>query len=356
MIIMTCVNAHMYLSNVIINGKQDNTCVREHPKTQYDYPLSDKNNARFETTTDMICGWSPAMTQLNRKCAIPAGSSISLQWWHANPGDDVVDSSHKGPCSVYLAKSDSGQGQVWFKIYEEGYNEVTKEWCTDRVRKDGANKGQLAVTIPSSLSAGNYLLRSEFWALHEGYAVNGAQPYVGCLELTISGSGTVTPNNLVNMVGLFKSNDPGLYFNIYNQDPKTYVVPGPRISITGGGGGTNPTTAPGTPTNAPTREPPQTICTTCVTGASGCPCDNKGYCDRGLSCHNATKLCLPLECNTGAEKCICTQGGSCDIGLSCYSNLCVRVPDRLQADDASSLSLSFSLTVAVILSVIVAFM
>lgn len=39
--VVSCVNAHMFLSSVYVNGNK-NTCVRPHPSNQYDYPISDK--------------------------------------------------------------------------------------------------------------------------------------------------------------------------------------------------------------------------------------------------------------------------------------------------------------------------
>lgn len=47
-------------------------------------------------------------------------------------------------------------------------------------------KGLMEVTIPGDIEAGDYLIRGEAIALHEAYRVGGAQPYVGCAELTLS--------------------------------------------------------------------------------------------------------------------------------------------------------------------------
>lgn len=101
---------------------------------------------------------------------------------------------------------------MWFKIFEEGFNYDANQWCTDRVRQDGPNKGRVDVTIPSTLAPGNYLVRGDFWALHEGYLEFGAQPYVGCMEITVTGNGNVQPSSgLVNMENYFQPNQPGLY-------------------------------------------------------------------------------------------------------------------------------------------------
>jgi cellulase len=99
--------------------------------------------------------------------------------------------SHKGPIIVYIAPTASnGAGNVWVKLAESGYNSGT--WAVDTLI---ANKGQHSFTLPSVLAAGNYLIRPEIIALHEAdaaYNVNparGAQFYMECIQLQVTGSG-----------------------------------------------------------------------------------------------------------------------------------------------------------------------
>jgi len=233
--------AHTYLSSVYLDDKllEEGDCVRPHPSTAYDSPIP------LVTSPDMTCGWLPQANQpTNRKCPVAAGATIGIQWHHQSnsPSDDILDPTHVGPTIVYLAKSDSGSGNVWFKIYEDGFS--GGKWGVDRLL---AKRGRLDITIPSDIAPGNYLLRGEILALHGAYDLNGVQPYVGCVELTISGSGTANPTG-VAFPGYYKNTDPGMLFNRY-QGFTSYPIPGPALYQ-------GSSSTPGTPTTAPTSRPP----------------------------------------------------------------------------------------------------
>ncbi|KAJ2179196.1 hypothetical protein GGF45_002518, partial [Coemansia sp. RSA 551] len=58
----------------------------------------------------------------------------------------------------------NGEGDVWFKVYEEGWNKNTKKWCTNKVID---NNGKLDITIPKGIPDGDYLVRTELIALHQ---------------------------------------------------------------------------------------------------------------------------------------------------------------------------------------------
>lgn len=224
---MNVVFAHTYLSSVYLGNQAlaEGDCVRPHPRTAYDSPIP------LVTSPDMTCGWLPAANNpANRKCPIAAGSTIGLQWHHqsADPSDDIVDPTHAGPIIVYLAKSDSGAGNVWFKIYEDGYS--GGRWGVDRMLD---RKGRVDIPLPADIAPGNYLLRGEILALHGAYALNGVQPYVGCVELTISGSGKAAPSG-VALPGYYKNTDPGMLFSRY-QAFTAYIIPGPPVYVSSTG-------------------------------------------------------------------------------------------------------------------------
>jgi len=243
--------SHTYLSSVYLGGValNEGDCVRPHPSTAFDSPIP------LVTQADMTCGWLPeAGRAANRKCPIAAGSIIGIQWHHNSNAatDDIVEATHKGPVMVYLAKSDSGAGAVWFKIYEDGL--VGGRWGVDRLLD---KRGRVDVTIPADIAPGNYLLRGEIIALHSAYDLNGAQPYVGCVELTISSSGSATPTG-VSLPGYYSPNDPGMLVNIY-PTPSSYVIPGPAVysagsSSSSSGSSSGSSTKP--PTSSPTSAPP----------------------------------------------------------------------------------------------------
>lgn len=225
---------HAYFSSITVDGvaypEGRQSCVRPHPSSKYDYPLSDKNNINGIATNNMTCGWLPAANNAaSRKCPVQPGSTVTIQWhYEMGSGDSdtfIIDPSHKGPCLVYMAKSDTGAGAVWFKIFEDGYDPATKTWCVTKLRE---NRGRLDVTIPTDITPGNYLFRSELIALHEGHVRGGAQPYVGCAEITVGGSGTKNPSGLVSIPGVYTIDDPGIAFNIYSSRISSYPIPGPR--------------------------------------------------------------------------------------------------------------------------------
>jgi len=231
-LIFMSVNAHTYLSSVTINGVKQTGCLR---------PLGTNSPISAVTSPDMTCGFLPkGMTPASTKCPIAAGSTISLQWNHNNdlPGDDIIDPSHKGPCLVYLS---ADNGQTWFKIFESGYDTSTMQFCViDLIN----NKGVLTATIPSDIAPGNYILRGEIIALHEAFQLGGAQPYVDCVELTISGTGTATPAG-VQFPGAYSNNDPGIYYNLYATPMAPYVIPGPKLYVSGSSSGSASGSAPG---------------------------------------------------------------------------------------------------------------
>ena len=84
------------------------------------------------------------------------------------------------------------------------------------------------MTMPSNLKAGNYVLRHEIIALHGGTSDNGAQAYPQCLNFKIGGSGSVAPPAGTAGTALYKRDDAGILFDIYN-NVGDYPIPGPAL-------------------------------------------------------------------------------------------------------------------------------
>jgi hypothetical protein len=101
---------------------------------------------------------------------VSAGSTVSFT---IDP-----DIFHPGPLSFYMAKVPSGQtaatftgdGSVWFKIWEEH-----PTFTTDGMVWSSNGLTEATVTIPSCLAPGDYLLRVEHIALHSASSLGGAQ-------------------------------------------------------------------------------------------------------------------------------------------------------------------------------------
>lgn len=96
-----------------------------------------------------------------------------------------------------------------------------------------ANKGKVSFTVPSCISAGNYLLRVELIALHGASSYPGAQFYMECAQINITGGGSASPAT-VSFPGAYSGSDPGVLVNIYYPPLSTYVIPGPRPFTCGG--------------------------------------------------------------------------------------------------------------------------
>lgn len=83
-------------------------------------------------------------------------------------------------------------------------------------------------SIPSSLAAGNYLIRHELLALHQA---NSPQFYAECAQIQVTGSGSAQPSGdfLANIPGYASQNDPGIMVDTYGSKATTYTPPGPKV-------------------------------------------------------------------------------------------------------------------------------
>ncbi|RVD87046.1 uncharacterized protein DFL_005295 [Arthrobotrys flagrans] len=201
--------------------------------------------------------------------------------------------------------------------------------------------GKLSFDIPKNIPSGDYLLRAEALALHAAQSPppNGAQFYMSCYQLTITGgSGSLPPT--VHFPGAYSASDPGIFINIY-QSLSTYIAPGPTV-IPGGAtkspnvlnfsgncaatstvvGGSNPTTAVTTTTRitsstsptttartsstTTTSAAPTTRTTTTSAGTGGCSSPLYGQCG-GIGYTGCTN---------------CASGSTCSV-LNDYYSQCL---------------------------------
>ncbi|KAJ0303858.1 hypothetical protein CaCOL14_012027 [Colletotrichum acutatum] len=153
---------------------------------------------------------------------VSAGSTIGFA------ANGVV--GHPGPASFYMAKVPTGQtaatwdgsGAVWFKIYHERPTITSSglEWAS-------TNTQILSTKIPACIPSGEYLVRVEHLALHGAATEGGAQFYLACAQVSVSGGGSTSPSGLVSFPGAYKSTDPGILFQPYWPTPTSYTNPGP---------------------------------------------------------------------------------------------------------------------------------
>ncbi|EIM85306.1 glycoside hydrolase [Stereum hirsutum FP-91666 SS1] len=226
------VSGHTIFQEVYVNGVDQGHEVGIRVPS-YDGPITDV------TSNDIICngGINPYQEPVSSAIiSVPAGASVTAEWHHtlagADPTDpaDPIDSSHKGPIMTYLAKVDNATqtdvtGLKWFKIYEDGLTASTQQWAVDRMI---ANAGKVTFTIPECIEDGQYLMRHELIALHGASTYPGAQFYLECAQLQITGGGSASPAT-VSFPGAYAGSDPGITVNIYYPTLTNYTIPGPDV-------------------------------------------------------------------------------------------------------------------------------
>jgi len=196
----------------------------------YDGPITDV------TSNDLACNGGPNPTTPSSTIInVAAGSTVKARWRHTltSGSDDVVDPSHLGPVIAYLKKvsnaaTDPGYGSGWFKISHAGLiDSASKRWAvTDLI----TNLGEQSIPIPSCIASGQYLLRAELIALHGAGSTGGAQFYMECAQINITGGTGAKSPATVSFPGAYKATDPGILVNIY-QTPaiSSYTIPGPAV-------------------------------------------------------------------------------------------------------------------------------
>jgi hypothetical protein len=163
-----------------------------------------------DVTSEQIRCYTTGTRSASVTTSVAAGGSVSFK---ASP-----NIFHPGPLQFYMAKVPAGKtaanwdgaGQVWFKIYAEKATASNGglAWAS-------MNKGSVSVTIPKATPSGEYLLRIEHIALHGASQPNGAQFYISCAQISVTGGGSGTPAPLVSFPGVYKATDPGIKVNIY---------------------------------------------------------------------------------------------------------------------------------------------
>ncbi|KAN0119943.1 glycoside hydrolase family 61 protein [Hyaloscypha variabilis] len=176
------------------------------------------------SSTDIRCNKNGDKNFAKGTTTIAAGSTTGF-----NANQAIF---HYGPALAYLAKVPDGKtaatwdgsGQAWFKIYEEH-----PTVANNALQWPSYNAQKINFKIPAATPPGEYLLRVEHIALHNANQLNGAQFYISCAQVTITGNGAGTPGPLVAFPGAYKNTDPGIHYNINPPVKNDYEPPGPAI-------------------------------------------------------------------------------------------------------------------------------
>jgi len=227
------VSAHGYVSTVVANGKTFNDVSNTYwtgQEKRAGWFAKNQDNGFVEPnsfgTSDIAC--HKEGTAGTTEIAVTAGSTMKVTW-------NTWPDSHKGPIINYLAKcsgadctSAKAEDLSFWKIQQGALvdaNAAEGEWVTDKMI---ANDFTTDVTIPANVKPGSYVLRHEIIALHSAGNANGAQSYPMCINLKISGSGSLSPPGK-KAVDLYTPNDAGILYNLYSgNQPMTYKFPGQK--------------------------------------------------------------------------------------------------------------------------------
>lgn len=261
-------------------------------------------------SNDMRC--NAGARAASAKCPVKAGSTVTVEM-HQQPGDrscnsEAIGGAHYGPVMVYMSKvadaatADGSAG--WFKIFQDSWAKKAGGGSSDDdywgTKDLSACCGRMDVKIPADLPSGDYLLRAEAIALHTAGSSGGAQLYMTCFQLSVTGSGSASPPT-VSFPGAYKATDPGILVNIHAA-LSTYVAPGPTVYAGGstrtpgaGCAGCEKTCAVGSGPSA-TLAPSKPIATSPATGgdsgggsAGGCTVAKYGQC--GGNGYNGCTTC-----------------------------------------------------------------
>ncbi|KAI9690663.1 MAG: hypothetical protein M1820_009923 [Bogoriella megaspora] len=229
-LLATNVAAHATFQELWVNGvDKAGSCVR----------LPPSNNPVTSVTSDDIRCNVNGETGVSGVCSVAAGDTVTVEM-HQQPGDrdcstEAIGGAHYGPVIIYMskvadAKTADGSSE-WFKVAEDGYDASNDTWGTELLN---ANCGKRTFTVPKDLAPGDYLVRAEVIALHVASSEGGAQFYVSCYQVAVTGSGSTTPTSTYDALfpGAYHADDPGILINIYNSI-SSYTIPGPTPVFTG---------------------------------------------------------------------------------------------------------------------------
>ncbi|KAK7007673.1 glycoside hydrolase [Favolaschia claudopus] len=216
-------SAHYVWPQLIVNGANTTSWqyVRQSNNWQDLNPLTDVSSVDVRCYDSEESGTSSTMS-------VAAGSTVGFTV-SGNPANLY----HPGVLNVYMAKAPDGtdvadwdgSGNVWFKVYQ--ISAVTDGGST--ITFPATGMPEVTFPIPSETPSGQYLIRIEHIALHVASSFGGAQFYIACGQVEVTGGGSGTPGPLVQFPGEYTGNEPGILLDIYYPIPATYTQPGPAV-------------------------------------------------------------------------------------------------------------------------------
>ncbi|KAM5342395.1 hypothetical protein ACJ41O_013361 [Fusarium nematophilum] len=229
----TSASAHGHVNQIIVNGvayqgyESTSFPFMRDPPIVAGWTIEQKDNGFVSSSKynhpDIICHRDAVPGKGHIQ--VSAGDTITFRW-------SSWPDAHHGPVMDYLARCNGPCEEVdkteleFFKIDGLGIVEQgTLGKYADGVLKDNGNKWN--VRIPGNIASGNYVLRHEIIALHNGLERGGAQNYPQCFNIRVVGSGSDYPRGYLG-TELYDAEDPGILVNIYSSS-LDYEVPGPTL-------------------------------------------------------------------------------------------------------------------------------
>ena len=224
-VIIPTSQAHYIFSILKHNGKQvsgDYTYIRKNTNTYM--PSFTSEIVNFP---ELRCN-KGATNAASQTYTVNAGDKIGFKIWF----NELIE--HPGPAFVYMSKAPGSVSSYdvsgdWFKVWESGLCGSRSpgqdtSWCT--WQKEG-----IEFTIPKKFPSGEWLVRAEHIAIHEGH-IGKAQFYMERAQLKINGGGDGVGSPAAKIPGVYSANDPGIAYNKW-YNPPPYVMPGGPIATFG---------------------------------------------------------------------------------------------------------------------------
>ncbi|KAF8310189.1 hypothetical protein DL93DRAFT_1670571 [Clavulina sp. PMI_390] len=182
--------------------------------TDWEYIRMTANHIDNGPLTDVT---SPLLRCYENSTAASTGSTTAEAGNTYSFMSDAV-MGHPGVFFVYMANvadltsESAGDGDVWFKVYQNApyWDPTLYEFVFPYI-----NGYNITFTIPKATPSGKYLIRAEQIALHVASVYGGAQFYIACAQVTVTGGGSGTPGPLVAIPGVYTGYEPGILINIY---------------------------------------------------------------------------------------------------------------------------------------------
>ncbi|KAH7923350.1 glycoside hydrolase family 61 protein [Leucogyrophana mollusca] len=218
--VLPSVSAHYRWTSLVAGGSITGQYQYVRQNTNYNSPVTDVSSTDLRCNVGGLASGTATQTD-----TVTAGSTVGLAL------DQAI--YHPGVVNIYMAKAPSGtdisswdgSGTVWFKVHE--VTAVTNGGQS--ISWPSVGMTQVTFTLPESIPDGQYFVRAEDIALHVAQSFGGAQFYISCGQINVTGGGNGTPGPLVAIPGVYTGQEPGILININYPIPANYTQPGPAV-------------------------------------------------------------------------------------------------------------------------------